>query len=148
MYIILHLQYTVSVSVLVLLKDGILCEAVHVHCCPLYVLSMVRDNTDLAMVPLLWVTPDTDFPGQLHDNVATGLPPLSWHVKVTVVPSLYWYPAGCADIIRLLVGASETWKFESTCMKVTGQGQRCTIVILVSRFMCWYQVTSWGIWNM
>ena len=68
---------------------------------------MVRDNIDTATVPLLWVTPDTDFPGQLHDNVAKGLPPLSWQVKVTDVPSSYWYPAGCADVIRLLVGASE-----------------------------------------
>ena len=72
-----YLQYTVSVSILVLLKDIILCIAVQIHCCPLYVLSMVRDNTDTATVPLLMVTPDTDFPGQLHDNVATGLPPLS-----------------------------------------------------------------------
>ena len=71
----------------VLSMDSDLCEAIQIHCCPLYVLSMVRDNTDPATVLLLWVTPDTDFPGQLHDNVATGLPPLSWQVKVTAVVS-------------------------------------------------------------
>ena len=103
-----NLLKTVNVLESVLLIVSNLCDAVQVHCCPLYELSMVRDNTDTATVVVLWLLPGNDCPLQLHDNVATGLPPLSWQVKVTGVPSLYWYPAGCADIIRLLVGASET----------------------------------------
>ena len=83
-----YLQYTVNVFESVPLMVSNLCEAVQIHCCPLYELSMVRDNVDLATVLLLWVTPDTDCPLQLHDNVATGLPPLSWQVKVTCVVSL------------------------------------------------------------
>ena len=75
----------VSESVLSMVSN--LCEAVQVHCCPLYELSMVRDNVDLATVAVLLLLPDTDCPLQLHDNVATGLPPLSWQVKVTAVVS-------------------------------------------------------------
>ena len=48
-----NLQYTVKVFESVLLLASNLCEAVQVHCCPLYELSMVSDNTDTATVLLL-----------------------------------------------------------------------------------------------
>lgn len=68
---------------------------------------MLKFNTDIAVVELVWFNSFKLFPAHSNERVAFGFPPESWQVMWTFAPLMYGIPGEEGYIAGAKEGGSE-----------------------------------------